>query len=412
MTYTNPHTPPPDHEPSPGWGQALADGAAGLALLHIGYAHTGIGDWATAHQWVKAMTARPVAADRDASLFRGAPAVAFVLRTAGLPAYRRLLHDLDEHTVRIVRLRLAQAHERIEHNTLADLREFDLINGLTGLGVCLLHAHHANPTQSGDAPLREVLSYLVRLTQSISIGGTPLPGWWTPHGPRGRPDPRWPAGHANLGIAHGIAGPLALLSTTMIAGMTVPGQADAIERIDRFLDAWRCGPRHSPWWPGMISAREWANATVDQPGPQRPSWCYGTPGLTHARHLAAQALHHPAGIDAAQAALVACITDNAQLHQLGDDSLCHGRAGLVHSARRTLTDTDNAQVLADLERRWQQRNPKTIHSTTSANGLLEGHGGVALTHLPADIGWDACLLTSTSIQTPISASALVMKGTG
>lgn len=310
MTYTTPHTPPPEHDCVPGWGQSLAGGAAGLALLHIAYAHAGIGDWATAHQWVKAMTRGPVTADPDACLYRGTPAVAFVLRTAGLPAYRGVLRELDAHIAAITRTRLERAHQRIDRGELPALREFDLINGLTGLGVYLLRAVHADPHHPGCAPLRDVLAYLVRLTGQITVDGATLPGWWTVNGPSGRPDSRWPGGHANLGMAHGIAGPLALLSTAMIGGISVPGQADAIERTDGVLRAWRCGPETRPWWPGMISAREWASATVDTPGPQRPSWCYGTPGLARALHLAAHALDAPKRAAAARAALVACITDD------------------------------------------------------------------------------------------------------
>ncbi|CAO5240061.1 lanthionine synthetase C family protein [Frankia sp. AgKG'84/4] len=416
MTYTDPRTPPPDHELTPGWGQSLADGAAGLALLHIGYARAGIGDWVTAHQWAKAMTYSPVAADRNACLYRGAPAVAFVLRTAGLLAYDGVLRELDEHTATITRTRLAQAHERIDRGALPSLREFDLINGLTGLGMCLLHARHADPTHPGGGPLRDVLTYLIRLTKQITVDGTALPGWWTAHSPSGRPDPRWPGGHANLGMAHGIAGPLALLSAAMISGITVPRQADAIDHVDRFLDAWRCGPPNSPWWPGMISAREWANTTIDQPGPQRPSWCYGTPGLACARYLAAQALNRPSQIDLAQTALVACITDNAQLNHLSDDSLCHGWAGLVHTARRLLADADpdgeGAKALAGVEHRWSQRSPQAVPDTVEASGMLEGSGGVALTRLPTHTGWDVCLLTAGPIRAPISSPELETKGTG
>ncbi|HEU0087971.1 MAG TPA: lanthionine synthetase LanC family protein [Pseudonocardiaceae bacterium] len=158
MTFTRPGTPPPEQPPAPGWGQSLSTGAAGLALLHIGHAHTGLGDWATAHQWVKAMTSEPVAAHSDACLYRGVPAVAFVLRTAGLPAYTGVLHTLDEHIAAITRMRLEAAHERIDRGELPVLREFDLIHGLTGLGVCLLQALHADPHHPGGDLLRDVLT--------------------------------------------------------------------------------------------------------------------------------------------------------------------------------------------------------------------------------------------------------------
>ena len=396
-TYTDPNTPPPEQDPAPGWGQSLANGAAGLALLHIAYAHAGTGDWGNAHHWVKAMT-RGVAADPDASLYRGAPAVAYVLRTAGLPAYHGVLRDLDQRIAAITRTRLDRAHARIDRGELPALREFDLINGLTGLGVCLLHAAQTDPHHPDHAVLRDVLVYLVRLTGEITVDGTRWPGWWTADGPSGRPDPRWPGGHANLGMAHGIAGPLALLSAAMIGGITVPGQAEAIELTDWWLSSWRCGPETTPWWPGMISAREWANAAVAAPGPQRPSWCYGTPGLARALHLAAHALDAPTRQAEVRAALVACITDDTQLDQLGDDTLCHGWAGLVHTARRMLADTEPgsgaAEAVARLEHRWHNRRTHTAPKLSDPCGMLEGGAGVALTDLPAGTGWDACLLTA------------------
>ncbi|MDQ1308326.1 MAG: lantibiotic biosynthesis protein [Actinomycetota bacterium] len=416
MTFTNPGTPPPEQPPAPGWGQSLSAGAAGLALLHIGYAHGGLGDWVTAHRWVKTMAAEPVAAHPDVCLYRGSPAVAFVLRTAALPAYADVLHTLDEHIGTITRTRLEAAHERIDRGELPNLREFDLVNGLTGLGVCLLQAVHADPIHRNSELLRDVLSYLVRLTGRITVDGAKLPGWWTANGPSDRPDPQWPGGHANLGMAHGISGPLTLLSTAMAAGISVPRQADAIESTDWFLSSWRCGSVTSPWWPGAISAREWANVAVEQPGPQRPSWCYGTPGITRARYMVAQALDIPHGMFKAQAALVTCITDNTQLDQLGDDSLCHGWAGLVHTTRRILAGVEPcgefAEALSRLEHRWRRRRSQTVQELSDLSGMLEGCTGIALTDLPSDIGWDACLLTApptAGLERPATTHA---EGTG
>ena len=397
MIYTRPYAQPPECDPIPGWSQSLSTGAPGLALLHIAYAHAGIGDWVTAHQWAKALTRHPVAADPGAGLYHGAPAVAYALRTAARPAYAAALATLDLHIVAITRHRIDQAQQRIDRRQLPSLREFDLVNGLTGIGVYLLQAGHT-------ALLREVLAYLVRLTDTIVVDGHRLPGWWTSNGSADRPDPRWPGGHANLGVAHGISGPLALLAAAMIHGVTVAGHADAIERVDGFLERWRCGTRTRPWWPGMISAREWAAGAVDIAGPQRPSWCYGTPGLARARQLAARTLDAPLRRRRAEAALAACVTDDAQLAQLGDDSLCHGWAGLVHTTRRAAADagadTELTRALPGVESRWRQRRDHVRARPLRRSGMLEGSTGVALASLPveqataAPTRWDACLLTA------------------
>ncbi|MGQ0778889.1 MAG: lanthionine synthetase C family protein [Pseudonocardiales bacterium] len=276
MTHTDPLALPPEHDPEPGWGQSLSTGAAGLTLLHITYAYAGLAGWDTAHRWAAAMTHSPVAAHPDACLFTGAPAVAFVLRAADQPAYATALSTLDCHITALTRRRLDRAHERIGRGQLPRLREFDVINGLTGIGVYLLQADNTDL-------LRDVLSYLVRLVEPVNLDGQDLPGWWTGNGPADEPSEEWPGGHGNLGLAHGIAGPLTLMSTAMRQGITVSGQAAAIDRICAELDTWRCGTGGRTWWPGMISPTEWKTRAVGQPGPQRPSWCYGTPGLARQR---------------------------------------------------------------------------------------------------------------------------------
>jgi len=45
--------------------------------------------------------------------------------------------------------------------------------------------------------------------------------------------------HGNLGIAHGITGPLALLAVAMKRGVAVAGRAGAIGRICPWTDRWR-----------------------------------------------------------------------------------------------------------------------------------------------------------------------------
>ena len=124
------------------------------------------------------MTRSPINAHPDAcGLYRGAPAVAFTLHAAGRPACATALAILDSHITTLTRRRLERAHQRIEYGRLPALAEFDLISGLTGIGVYLLHRY-----RGGDL-LQEVLSYLVRLAEPLKSGGEELPGYWT----------RWPA---------------------------------------------------------------------------------------------------------------------------------------------------------------------------------------------------------------------------
>jgi class I lanthipeptide synthase len=264
--------------PAPGQAehpQSLGNGAAGVALLHIERAATSLGGWQVAHTWLAAAADGDISAGPDATLFFGAPALAFALHAAAdRPGkYERALAALDARVAALTRRRLDQAHARIDSGDRPKLAEFDLINGLTGLGAHLLRR------DPHGALIGQVAAYLVRLTEPL--GGEDLPGWWTDLPPSGRRATGLPGGHGNLGMAHGIAGPLALLSLAMRRGIMADGQVTAIKRICAWLDAWRQEHPRGPWWPETITLQENRLGQPKQTGPLRPSWCYKLTELNH-----------------------------------------------------------------------------------------------------------------------------------
>lgn len=359
------------------WAQSLADGAAGTALLHLELGHD-------VREQLTAMVAEPVLAHPDeANLFDGAPAVAFVLAAT---TQHHALATLDTHVANITSIRLEAAHRRIGSGELPAKREFDLIAGLTGLGAYLLRRH-------GDGPLlRDVLAYLVRLTEPRPDG---LPGWWATNGPTG-PGPAWSGGHGNLGMAHGIAGPLTLLALAMRRGVTMPGHADAMDRICRWLDRWRCGTDDQVWWPGAITRTEYHAGTAASSRPGRPSWCYGTPGIARAQQVAGLALNDGHRQRLAQRALAWCLSDELQLAQLTDASLCHGWAGLLHTTWRA--GHHDEHLRAHVPRLLDQLAQQLRRDELPTDGLLVGRAGARLAHYAATTDtapatrWDACLL--------------------
>jgi hypothetical protein len=381
-----------DRENAPGWRwkQSLGDGPAGTALLRLERGED-------AREPLTAMLAGPLAAHpTQASLFSGAPAVAFTLAATG---HRDVFAALDRHVEAITRARLDAAYTRIEAGELPAKREFDLIGGLSGLAAYLLRRDtHPGTGPTGAASgglLSEVLAYLVGLTQPRPNG---LPGWWAAGGPTG-PGPRWAGGHGNLGVAHGISGVLAVLALAMRRGITVAGHADAIERVCRWLDRWRCGTGHRVWWPETISRADHATGTARQAQPPRPSWCYGAPGIIHAQHLAGLALGDPRRQRFAVQALAWTVADDTQLAQLSDVSVCHGWAGVLHTAWR-LGEHDE-QVRGHVPRlvaRLTEHHQRHRDQARRSHGLLTGDAGVLLvqhaatTDTPPATRWDACLL--------------------
>ncbi|WP_086824820.1 lanthionine synthetase C family protein [Streptomyces sp. NRRL B-24572] len=366
-----------------GWmPQSLAYGAVGVALLHIERARTGQASWEQAHAWLACAAASPAAGGPDSHLFHGAPALAFALRLAAerTGRYSRALSVLDQHITGSVRLRLDAAHDRIDRGRLPALAEFDGIRGLSGMATLLM-------TRDGEQhPLiHQVLTYLVRLTEPVKDGDDVLPGWWTDRAPSGKLDPDWPGGHANFGMAHGVAGPLAALSRAALHGLLVDGQLEAIRRICDWLDRWRQDEPTGPRWPYYVRRSELRTGVCTLPGPLRPSWCYGTAGLARAQQLAGLALEDIGRQRVAEDALLRALSDPAQLDRTVDASLCHGFAGLALTAQAAASDALTPQALTAavpaLVGRVLDSDP--VHSMLPATsesdiGFLEGAAGVAL----------------------------------
>lgn len=366
-------------------GQSLAEGAAGVALLHIELAATGRSDWQPARSWLRRATTQGVSVGGNAGLYFGAPAIEFVLHSAApylSGIAERALPALKAAADGVVRSRLRAAAQRRARKALPALAEFDLIRGLTGLGVVLLRRGPGTPL------LGEVLNYLVALTLPVRGSGDRLPGWWTRAAPTDRQTEDFAEGHGNNGMAHGIAGPLALLALAMRQGATVEGHGDAIERITTWLERWPAG--RTPYWSSVAELRA---------GPlhhtaARPSWCYGALGVLRAQQLAALAVGDGKRRAIAEQTAYAVLTDAATRNLTRDATLCHGWAGLLSTAAAIASDSPQPDTFTD-----------PLHAlaadlvaapTLDKPGLLEGQAGVALAlhalDSPPTTGWTCALL--------------------
>ncbi|WP_066938280.1 lanthionine synthetase C family protein [Streptomyces sp. NBRC 110611] len=384
------------------WPQSLAHGAVGVALLHIERARTEHGPWQRAHAWLSCAAADPAVGGDGSHLYYGAPALAFALHAAAdRPGrYARALDTLDRHIAAAARQRLERAHARMDRGEMPALAEFDTIRGLSGMGALLLRRDVHTEL------LRDVLSYLVRLTEPVKHDGELLPGWWSHLAPSGKPSPDYPEGHANNGLAHGIAGPLALLALSARHGITVNGHTEAIRRVCAWLDRWQQDGPAGPWWPYWIT-REQLRSGQPGHGPYRPSWCYGTAGFARAQQLAALATGNTVRQRMSEDALLRAITDPDQLNETVDLSLCHGFAGLAYITQLVAAKSITSGLTECLPRLLapitgtapDELAASLLHAPDGGDiGLLEGAAGTALAlhSFQADTssmsGWDSCFL--------------------
>jgi lantibiotic biosynthesis protein len=377
-------------EADSGWRrQSLSRGAAGVAILHGVRAQAGHGSLRLAHAWLGRAAEGGVTDGRGSGLWFGAPAVAFAMAAAAPCHYREASRALKSVIDDMTRGRLHAARDRLDARAHPPTEEYDLVRGLTGLGAFLLHC------DPDPGLLQQVLRYLVRLTETVpasDAAGHAAPGWWSSSNPNLTTST--PGGHGNFGMAHGIAGPLALLALAARHGITVPGQTEAIDRICNWLDTWRQPGPAGPWWPAWITVAELRDGKPSRPGPGRPSWCYGTPGIARALQLAALARNDKARQAGAENALARCVTDPDQTALLSDPGLCHGWAGTTAAAWLAARDAGGdrlgtaATTLAGI-----------LASSAGVDhpyGLIDGYAGAALTlhdlATNAPGTWARCLL--------------------
>ncbi|MGW6455627.1 lanthionine synthetase C family protein [Streptomyces sp. NPDC055078] len=276
---------------------------------------------------------------------------------------------------------------------------YDTIKGLSGIGRVLLAADQSGHTAAGPG----LTTALTTLTDMINTSAGHLPGWWLPAEDHLLPlAGQLPAsGAATTGLAHGIAGPLALLSLAGTAGRTVPGQHDAIRTAVAWLQHWTGYGRS---WPAHISGDTLRHPPdpgrlAGAPG-RRDAWCYGAAGIGSALTHAGSALHDPELTQAGKSTVAALAHRPPEQWDTEGSGLCHGSAGVLQTAHRT--------GCTHLEQRAALRTTLLLqpdgHPGPASHdlGFLTGASGTALAlaetegllPAPAPTAWDALLLLS------------------
>ncbi|HEX5113641.1 MAG TPA: lanthionine synthetase LanC family protein [Pseudonocardiaceae bacterium] len=381
-------------------------GLAGTALLHARlsavddrFATAAIEHWnrAAAHTRHNSCTAGGTFAGP------GAVAASLILGSAYLPDPHQR-HDQCAAAARWLAARaLAIADQTREHRRSgappASWAVYDAIGGLAGIGRILMVAVDQGHRHAGagvDAALRT-------LSAMINTRFGSRPGWWLPAEAHPATTAVHPSGAAATGIAHGIAGPLALLSTAHAARYRVPGQGQAIRTAADWLLRWR--EPATDTWPPHITGHELDHDTaVPAPG-RRDAWCYGAAGISSALRQAARALADDRYRAIADHAMRTLTAREPRSWDVEGPILCHGYAGILQASHDhpDLAEHAATRIIADSDPRHRYIIQHSEHGTThDYPGLLTGATGAALAladhaKLPTiapTLRWDYILLLS------------------
>lgn len=333
----------------------------------------------------------------DLSLFTGLTGVAFAAWSAshGGKRYIRFLNEINKYIAKELDQQLFYRRRRREESYGTSATWYDVISGITGIGRYLL-IQRENP-QLGDL-LIKVLKELIFITRPIQINGVEVPGWYLPQEVQflEKDKKAYPNGNFNIGLAHGISGPLALLSLSKINGVEVDGQKEAIQVIVDWLLKWKQQDDQGFFWFDRVSWEE----EVDKqsiPHRRREAWCYGTPGVARAIYLAGKALGNVTLKKIALESYRAVFRRSEATWNIDAPTFCHGTAGMLEMARQMDLDEKESGLKRHLDylfyRQLRDFNPEFPFGYRDLEplpigyrgldkvGLLEGAVGIALTLL-------------------------------
>ncbi|HEY6988595.1 MAG TPA: lanthionine synthetase C family protein [Bryobacteraceae bacterium] len=384
---------------------SLAQGHAGLALL---YSHLDAcrpnENWDRIGHEYLLLAAQDAArySDLHISLFAGLTGVAFAAwrLSRGGTRYRRLLDTLDN----AIAPRAVLAAQRLHSRHGVSVSEFDAISGLTGIGAYLL-CRRDNPV------LTEALLAVVKSLLDLCLDKTIPPRWFTPCHLLGDEALRdvYPDGCLNLGLAHGIPGPLAFLALAHREAIEVPGLRDGIRHIADWIAAHSCDDEWGINWPTSVRLNGISEAAPEKPS--RCAWCYGSPGIARAMWLAGEALDCEHYRALAVSALEAVFRRPSSTRQIDSPTFCHGMAGLLAVTLRFNQDTGGemfreeiVSLVRQILARFQPnsllgfRNIEFEEHEIEQPGLLDGAPGVVLALVaaatPVPPAWDRLFLLS------------------
>ena len=308
---------------------SLAGGQAGLAVLYAWLAEAGRTPQARDLAWQCLDRAiEGMATDAlGSSFWEGFPGIAWAAELVD-----HLLGDDAEDGAAVEN---EVVDDAVMH-LLSQPREWpaphDLVVGVTGLGV---YALERCPRPSAAECLYLIVDLLEDSAQQDEHGIY----WWTrPAGIRQLEDrEEHPSGRADLGMAHGVPGAIALLGALCSAGVAPARVRPLLEGAVRWILAQAVGTESGPTFP------IWVAPGLD-PVPARCAWCYGDPGVAAALWMAGHGAGEPAWV--AEAVALACRAAERPPAETGviGACFCHGSAGLGHLYNRLYQATGEPRL--------------------------------------------------------------------
>ncbi|MGX7038108.1 lanthionine synthetase C family protein [Vagococcus fessus] len=345
----------------------------------------------------------------DSSLFSGLCGICLAIGESSNNGkfYRKFKSSVDEFLKKLVQDKLNVINS--EKNTI--IFEYDTMQGLAGILNYML-LDNLNKKYFREE-IEVILKYFIRLSSKSNYKGNDIPHWRIDSKDLFLEEEKklFPEGAINLGVSHGISGPLIVMSKALESDINVDGLRGSILSITELLIT-KMDVTYKNW-PSMVDIRDIANNERIYEN-SRDAWCYGRPGVAFALLKASQALNDKEILG------IACESMLSGIHtEMGliSPTFCHGYIGVSYiykkffeltsikefdyEYRRLLEETlffydENLPFCyPNLENNLNEENYQ-IKKIINSMGILDGVVGILLPLLSMlgdkKTNWDAVFL--------------------
>ncbi|HHC9657276.1 TPA: lanthionine synthetase C family protein [Staphylococcus aureus] len=311
------------------------------------------------------------------SLFGGLSGIAFSMDVASQNGrnYQNILNNIDDVIVNEIENKMNQ----ILQEPLNPLN-YDTISGLAGIGRYLLNRIDANDTNV--KALKRILTYFKDIQYSQN-------SWVVPQESQFLESDKnyFTEGNINLGLAHGVLGPMSLFALSVIKGITIENHQQVLKDMYQFImDEKFCSNDRWLQRYDLISERNHFNYI-------RNGWCYGNTGVMTTLFLIGKALQDDEIIQTSKKVMLQVVNDKDE--NLISPTICHGLSSQIlmlptmnlHFESNEVTDYIN-ELIDKLMSHFKEDRLVNFIDINENNqgvfknkkiGLLEGEIGVYLT---------------------------------
>ncbi|SGX43069.1 lanthionine synthetase C family protein [Staphylococcus argenteus] len=245
------------------------------------------------------------------SLFGGLSGIAFSMDIASQNGrnYQKILNNIDDVIVNEIESDIDQ----ILQEPLNPLN-YDTISGLAGIGRYLLN--RIDVSDKNVKALKRILTYFKNIQYSQN-------SWVVPQESQFLESDKnyFTQGNINLGLAHGVLGPMSLFALCVIKGITIENHQHILKDMYKYImdekfssnDRWL--QRYD-----LISERNHFNYI-------RNGWCYGNTGVMTTLFLIGQALQDDEIIQMSKKVMLQVVNDKDE--NLISPTICHGLSSQI-----------------------------------------------------------------------------------